>query len=152
MAVKKTEKPVNPLDQENVETTDDLLQKAAIHRMDAEETTTAHIAKSLKPKASDIVPAYGRNPYADDPAYDDLIEIHLPVARAGESANASISLNGVSWMIPRGKPVLVPRPVYDQFMRVQEAEQAEIRMHNQMISGMDSAHFGMGYRVGEQPV
>ena len=93
----------------------------------------------------------GRNPYANDPEYQDLKTIFLPMARAGEQPNAEIRLNGVKWMIPRGKPVEVPRPVYEQFQRKIRNEVSEIRLQNAMMGAMAPENFGMGYRLNEEP-
>lgn len=113
----------------------------------AEESAPA-ITKAPEKKAF----AYtGRNPFANDPDYQEMRTIFLPMARAGEQPNAEIRLNGVKWMIPRGKAVDVPLPVYEQFQRKLRNEAAEIRLHNAMMGAMmqDS---GLGYRLGEEPV
>ena len=142
---KAVAKPVNPLDQE-------LLQKAAVH---TEPQTTAEKALAVSQVVEKPVShfaANGINPYAEDPAYQTMKTIYMPLARAGESPNATIELNGVKWKIPRGRPVVVPRPVYEQFERILDAEVAEINMHAQMAASADMEHFGMGYRLGEQPI
>jgi len=133
---------------------DDLLQKAEIHRDQGAQTTAqkaAAVSRVVEQPAQNYV-AQGINPFANDPAYQQMRTIFMPFARGDEGPNADITLNGVRWKMPRGRPVTVPLPVYEQFERILEAEQAEIRMHNQMAAGMDSAHFGMGYLIGEQPV
>ena len=94
----------------------------------------------------------GRNPYANDPAYQDMKTIFLPMARAGEQPNAEVRLNGVKWQIPRGKAVDVPRPVYEQFQRKIRNEASEIKLQNAMMASMSPENFGLGYRLGEEPV
>ena len=94
----------------------------------------------------------GRNPYANDPAYQDMKTIFLPMARAGEQPNAEIRLNGVKWQIPRGKAVDVPRPVYEQFQRKIRNEASEIRLQNLMLGSMSPDNYGMGYKLGEEPI
>ena len=94
----------------------------------------------------------GRNPYANDPAYQDMRTIFLPMARAGEQPNAEIRLNGVKWQIPRGKAVDVPRPVYEQFQRKIRNEASEIRLQNLMLGSMSPDNYGMGYKLGEEPI
>ena len=93
----------------------------------------------------------GRNPYANDPAYQDMKTIFLPMARAGEQPNAEVRLNGVKWQIPRGKAVDVPRPVYEQFQRKIRKEASEIRLQNLMLGSMSPDNYGMGYKLGEEP-
>ena len=94
----------------------------------------------------------GRNPYANDPAYQDMKTIFLPMARAGEQPNAEVRLNGVKWQIPRGKAVDVPRPVYEQFQRKIRNETSEIRLQNLMLGSMSPDNYGMGYKLGEEPI
>ena len=89
-------------------------------------------AKQTPPKKVFVVK--GRNPYANDPAYQEMKTVFLPMARAGEQPNAEIRLNGVKWQIPRGKAVDVPRPVYEQFQRKIRNETSEIRLQNLMPS------------------
>lgn len=155
MAVKKADKPapVNPLDQE-IPTPEDMLQKAAVHQPASEQTTAQRAAavSIVQEQPVSTFVAQGINPYADDPAYQVIKTIYMPLPRPGESPNATISLNGVTWKIPRGRPVKVPLPVFEQFERILEAEAAEIRMHNAMAAGMDSEHYGLGYLMGQQPV
>ena len=142
---KAVAKPVNPLDQE-------LLQKASVHTEPQTTAEKAWAVSQVVEKPVSHFAANGINPFADDPAYQDMKTIYMPLARAGESPNASCSLNGITWKIPRGRPVVVPRPVYEQFDRILKAEIAEIKMHTQMAASADMDHFGMGYRLGEQPV
>ena len=93
-----------------------------------------------------------RNPYANDPAYQEMKTVFLPMARAGEQPNAEIRLNGVKWQIPRGKAVDVPRPVYEQFQRKIRNEASEIRLQNLMLGSMSPDNYGMGYKLGEEPI
>ena len=52
--------------------------------------------KQTPPKKAFVVK--GRNPYANDPAYQEMKTVFLPMARAGEQPNAEIRLNGVNAM------------------------------------------------------
>ena len=94
----------------------------------------------------------GRNPFANDPDYQEMKTVFLPMARAGEQPNAEVRLNGVKWRIPRGKAVDVPRPVYEQFQRKIRNEASEIKLQNAMMASMSPENFGLGYRLGEEPV
>ena len=94
----------------------------------------------------------GRNPFANDPDYQEMKTVFLPMARAGEQPNAEIRLNGVKWQIPRGKAVDVPRPVYEQFQRKIRNEASEIRLQNLMLGSMSPDNYGMGYKLGEEPI
>ena len=106
--------------------------------------------KQAPPKKAFVVK--GRNPYANDPAYQEMKTVFLPMARAGEQPNAEIRLNGVKWQIPRGKAVDVPRPVYEQFQRKIRNEASEIRLQNLMLGSMSPDNYGMGYKLGEEPI
>ena len=106
--------------------------------------------KQTPPKKAFVVK--GRNPYANDPAYQEMKTVFLPMARAGEQPNAEIRLNGVKWQIPRGKAVDVPRPVYEQFQRKIRNEASEIRLQNLMLGSMSPDNYGMGYKLGEEPI
>ena len=106
--------------------------------------------KQTPPKKVFVV--NGRNPYANDPAYQEMKTVFLPMARAGEQPNAEIRLNGVKWQIPCGKAVDVPRPVYEQFQRKIRNEASEIRLQNLMLGSMSPDNYGMGYKLGEEPI
>ena len=106
--------------------------------------------KQTPPKKVFVVKC--RNPYANDPAYQEMKTVFLPMARAGEQPNAEIRLNGVKWQIPRGKAVDVPRPVYEQFQRKIRNEASEIRLQNLMLGSMSPDNYGMGYKLGEEPI
>ena len=115
-----------------------------------EEGQVEPVKQTPSPKKAFVVK--GRNPYANDPAYQDMKTIFLPMARAGEQPNAEVRLNGVKWQIPRGKAVDVPRPVYEQFQRKIRNETSEIRLQNLMLGSMSPDNYGMGYKLGEEPI
>ena len=117
----------------------------------AEESTPAELTAPKAPAKKTF--AYkGRNPFANDPDYQEMRTIFLPMARAGEQPNAEIRLNGVKWQIPRGKAVDVPLPVYEQFQRKIRNETSEIRLQNLMLGSMSPDNYGMGYKLGEEPI
>ena len=116
----------------------------------AGEDNQGEPVKQAPPKKVFVVK--GRNPYANDPAYQEMKTVFLPMARAGEQPNAEVRLNGVKWQIPRGKAVDVPRPVYEQFQRKIRNEASEIKLQNAMMASMSPENFGLGYRLGEEPV
>ena len=58
----------------------------------------------------------------------------------------------MKWQIPRGKAVDVPRPVYEQFQRKIRNEASEIRLQNLMLGSMSPDNYGMGYKLGEEPI
>ena len=117
------------------------------------ELVKAETSKPEKAEAPKKAFVYkGRNPFKNDPAYQEIRTIFLPMARAGEQPNMSIRLNGVVWMVPRGRPAEVPQPVYEQFRRVMAAEAAEIALHNKMMGALSPENYGMGYKLDEQPI
>lgn len=54
----------------------------------------------------------------------ERVTITLPYARAGEEKDLFVAINGVGYLIPKGKPVEVPAAVADEIRRSQEAERA----------------------------
>lgn len=124
--------------------------KKDIETVELVKATAPVVEKKPEPKKSFIVK--GRNPFANDPAYQTMRLIFLPMARAGEQLNASIRLNGVVWQIPRGKPCEVPQPVYEQFKRLLKAESDEAHLQNLMMGAFSEDNFGMGYKLNDQPI
>lgn len=53
----------------------------------------------------------------------ELVPYTPPRARAGEDPNLYVSVNGKPYLLPRGKVSKIPRFVYDEIKRAEEAEE-----------------------------
>lgn len=52
----------------------------------------------------------------------DSVKITLPRARKGEAEDLFVSINGVNYLVPKGKTVEVPDFVAEEIRRAQAAE------------------------------
>ena len=52
------------------------------------------------------------------------VEIFVPKGYAGDEPNVFVSVNGVNFLLPRGKKSLVPPEVAREFQRSQAAQEA----------------------------
>lgn len=52
----------------------------------------------------------------------DKVQIHVPRGYANDEPNLLICINGVNYLLPRGKTSEVPRAVAEEFYRSQEAQ------------------------------
>ena len=59
---------------------------------------------------------------------DDKVEIFVPKGYANDEPNLFIGVNGVNYLLPKGKTSKVPKAVADEFYRAQKA--AETRDSN----------------------
>ena len=55
---------------------------------------------------------------------DDRVEIFVPKGYTGDEPNVFVSVNGVNYLLPRGKKSLVPAEVAQEFRRSQAAQEA----------------------------
>lgn len=61
------------------------------------------------------------------------VEIYVPRGRSNEDPNLLISVNGVNYLVPRGKKSMVPDFVAYEYSRAMEAESALYELKEQMI-------------------
>ena len=61
------------------------------------------------------------------------VEIFVPKGYANDDPNMFISLNGVNYLLPRGKKSLVPAPVAEVFYRSQRAQEKLDHTIEQML-------------------
>ena len=61
------------------------------------------------------------------------VEIYVPRGRSNEDPNLLISVNGVNYLVPRGKKSMVPDFVAYEYNRAMEAESALYERKEQMI-------------------
>ncbi len=64
---------------------------------------------------------------------ENRVEIFIPRGRSNEDPNFFISVNGVNYLLPRGKKSLVPECVAAEYNRAQEAEAALYAKQDEMI-------------------
>lgn len=64
---------------------------------------------------------------------DDRVEIFVPKGYANDDPNMFISVNGVNYLLPRGKKSLVPAHVAEEFYRSQKAQDLLDRKMEQML-------------------
>jgi len=67
---------------------------------------------------------------------EDKVEIFVPKGYVNEEPNYFISVNGVNYLLPRGKKSMVPKAVAYEFQRSQRAAQAQ---DERMTALMDAA-------------
>ncbi len=67
------------------------------------------------------------------PATPERVTVTLPRARYGEEENLFIGINGVNYLIPKGKPVDVPTFVAEEIKSAQAAEDAMYAAQERML-------------------
>lgn len=55
---------------------------------------------------------------------EERVEIHVPKGYANDEPNLLISVNGVNYLLPRGKSSKVPKFIAEEFYRSQKAQEA----------------------------
>lgn len=53
---------------------------------------------------------------------DDKVEIFVPKGYANDEPNLLISVNGVNYLLPKGKTSKVPKHIAEEFYRSQKAQ------------------------------
>lgn len=56
-------------------------------------------------------------------AVEDRVDVYIPRGNANEEPNFFISVNGVNYLLPKGKTSKVPAHVKDEFERSQRAQE-----------------------------
>ena len=64
---------------------------------------------------------------------DNRVEIFVPKGYANDDPNLFISVNGVNYLLPRGKKSMVPDFVADEFYRSQKAQERMDQNMEQML-------------------
>lgn len=60
---------------------------------------------------------------ADKKITDDRVEVYIPRGQANEDPNFLVSINGVNYLLPRGKKSFVPPHVAYEIERAREAQE-----------------------------
>ena len=64
---------------------------------------------------------------------EDRVEIVVPKGYTGDEPNVFVSVNGVNYLLPRGKKSLVPEEVAREFRRSQAAQEALDKRIEQLL-------------------
>ena len=54
---------------------------------------------------------------------EDLVEVTIPRAYVNEDPNFFVGVNGVNYLLPKGKSSKVPKAVAEEFYRSQKAQE-----------------------------
>ena len=66
-------------------------------------------------------------------AADNRVEILVPKGYANDEPNIVIGVNGVNYLLPRGKRSTVPKHIAKEFYRSQEAQEALDKRVDEML-------------------
>lgn len=64
---------------------------------------------------------------------DEKVEIYIPKGQANEDPNFLISVNGVNYLLPRGRKSMVPAFVAAEYNRSVEAQEALDRKMEELL-------------------
>ena len=64
---------------------------------------------------------------------DDKVDIFVPKGYANDEPNQIIAVNGVNYVLPRGKTSKVPKFVAEEFYRSQAAQEALDKRVDEML-------------------
>ena len=64
---------------------------------------------------------------------EERVDIHVPKGYANDEPNLLISVNGVNYLLPKGKTSKVPKFIADEFYRSQKAQEAMDKRVDKML-------------------
>ena len=64
---------------------------------------------------------------------EERVDIHVPKGYANDEPNLLISVNGVNYLLPKGKTSKVPKFIADEFYRSQKAQEALDKHVDEML-------------------
>lgn len=64
---------------------------------------------------------------------EERVEVHVPKGYANDEPNLLISVNGVNYLLPKGKTSKVPKFIADEFYRSQKAQEALDKRVDEML-------------------
>ena len=65
---------------------------------------------------------------------DERVELFVPRGYANDEPNVVIGVNGVNYVLPRGKTSMVPKFIADEFKRSQKAQEALDNRVDEMLA------------------
>ena len=69
---------------------------------------------------------------------DERVEVFIPKGYAEEEPNFFVAVNGVNYLLPRGKTSFVPAPVAAEIQRSRKAQERLDARIDEMTRGNDS--------------
>ena len=64
---------------------------------------------------------------------DDRVEVLVPKGYANDEPNLLIAVNGVNYLLPKGKTSKVPKHIAEEFYRAQKAQEALDKRVDEML-------------------
>ena len=64
---------------------------------------------------------------------DDRVEIFVPKGYANDDPNLIVAVNGVNYLLPKGKSSWVPKHIAEEFYRSQKAQEALDKRVDEML-------------------
>ena len=73
------------------------------------------------------------NEKKENTTVDERVEIFVPKGYANDEPNLMIAVNGVNYLLPKGKTSKVPKHIAEEFYRAQKAQEALDKRVDQML-------------------
>ena len=73
------------------------------------------------------------NTKANETPKDEKVEIFVPKGYANDEPNLFIGVNGVNYLLPKGKSSMVPKAVAEEFYRSQKAQETRDSNSEKML-------------------
>ena len=102
----------------------------------ASKTTTATAAENQEPQTqAPSAPETGENQTPESPApVEEKVEIFVPRGNANDDPNLLVGINGVNYLLPRGKASLVPKAVATEIRLSLRAQQIQNENIDKMLN------------------
>ena len=104
--------------------------KAELEAMRAQAEKDAAAKAELEAATAAANQANPKPPVVPD---EEREEIHVPKGYANDEPNLLISVNGVNYLLPRGKTSKVPKFIAEEFYRSQKAQAALDKRVDEML-------------------
>lgn len=65
---------------------------------------------------------------------EERVEVYIPARVGNEDPNLFVSVNGVNYILPRGKKSLVPKHIADEIERSKRAQQKQDEQIDMMLA------------------
>lgn len=105
--------------------------KAELEAMKAQAEKDAAAKAELEALLTAGAEAPIKNEVSVEP--DERVDIFVPKGYANDEPNLIISVNGVNFLLPRGKTSNVPKFIAEEFYRSQEAQEALDKRVDEML-------------------
>ena len=70
---------------------------------------------------------------ASAPVEEERVDIFVPKGYANDEPNLMIAVNGVTYLLPKGKTSKVPKHIAEEFYRAQKAQEALDKRVDEML-------------------